>query len=289
MSEKLVLRTAVGQHAHMKPLRDRRVVSDRVELQFNDYEPLPNAFREMIRGDDLDLSEMAVVTHLLAHHFGKPLTGLAIPLWGRLPHTNLICPDTSDIASPKDLEGRRVGVRAYGQTSGVWVRGVLESLYGVDVNSIRWVTMEDSHLAEYEDPAIAERNQTGKKLRELMLSGELAAIMGERTVSTDSIRTIIPDAEAAARRWIAESGIEPINHGVVLRTSLHEQHPWLAGEIMELFREARRIAIEEDGAAAPAEYGLDANRASIDLLLEFGFRQSVPARRYAPEDLFLPL
>lgn len=289
MSEKLVLRTALGKHAHVQPLVDARVQSDRVTLQFEHYDPLPNAFRQMIRGGDLDVSEMATVTHLLAHHFGKPLVGLAIPLWGRLPHTNLVCPIDSDIQSPKDLEGKSVGVRAYGQTSGVWVRGVLESEYGVDINSIRWVTMEDSHLEEYEDPSIAVRNSTDMKLREMMMAGELAAIMGERTVSNDGIKTVVPDAEDAAKAWIARTGLTPINHGLVFRSALHAEYPWLAEELMALFKEARRVAIEEDGAVPPPEYGLEANRASIDLLLEFSAKQECPAQRYTPEDLFLSL
>ena len=90
----------MGQHDHVKPLRDGRVTSSRVVLEFVDIEPLPKAFRQMVRGDGLDVSEMAVVTHLLAHHFGKPIGGIAIPLWSRLPHTNLVCPADSASASP---------------------------------------------------------------------------------------------------------------------------------------------------------------------------------------------
>jgi len=289
LAEKLVLRTALGAHDHVKALRDGRVASDRVELDFQHFEPLPKAFRHMVRGGDLDLSEMAVVTHLMAHHFGKELTGLAIPLWSRLPHANLICPAGSDIAGPKDLEGRTVGVRAYGQTSGVWVRGVMETQYDVDLESIQWVTMEDSHLSEYEDPAIARRNASSKGLRELMLDGELSAIMGEREVSQDAIRTVVPYAEETAQQWIAETGIMPINHGLVLRTPFHEQHPWLAGELMAMFAEARRIAVEDDGVEPPPAYGLAHNKASIDLLLDFSARQQITPRRYRPEELFLQL
>lgn len=289
MVDKLVLRTALGAHDHVKPLRDGRVISSRVELAFQDFEPLPKAFRLMVRSDALDLSEMAVVTHVMAHHFGKPLTGLAIPLWSRLPHTNLVCPAQSALEAPQSLEGTSVGVRAYGQTSGVWVRGILESEYGVDLDTIRWMTMEDAHLSEYADPPIAARNTSSKGLRQLMLDGELSAIMGERDVSPDAIRTVIPDAEAAALRWIGSSGIMPINHGLVMQTGLHEAHPWLAQELMNLFAEARRIAVEEDGAAAPPEYGLAPNRASIDLLLAYSERQKITPRRYVPEDLFLEL
>lgn len=288
MGKKLVLRTALGNHAHVRPLRDGRVASERIDFAFEDHDPLPKAFRLMVRGDALDLSEMAVVTHLLALHYGRPLTGLAVPLWSRLPHTNLVCKADGPVAGPKDLEGRKVGVRAYAQTSGVWVRGVLESAYGVDLDSILWGAMEDAHLAEYSDPASTLRYPPKPPLRELMMQGEFAAIMGERVVDPAGIRSVIPDAEAAGRQWVAETGLFPINHGLVIRDELLATHPWLGAELMDLFTRARDIAVAE-GAEPPPAYGFAANHASIQLLLDHSARQAITPRRYAAEELFLPL
>ncbi|MFN4129860.1 MAG: hypothetical protein ACK4GC_08590 [Paracoccaceae bacterium] len=284
----LILRTAVGDHDHVRPLREGKVSSDRVHFDFVDIRPLPKAFRAMVRGADLDLSEMAVVTHLLAHHYGRPITGLAIPLWSRLPHTNLVCAEGAGIAGPKDLEGKRVGVRAYAQTSGVWVRGVLETEYGVDLDRIRWGTMEDAHLAEYVDPPNATRYPPEPPLRALMMAGEFAAIMGERVVDPSGIRSVIPDATAAAEAWIAKTGHFPVNHGVTIRSALLAEHPWLATELMDLFTRARNVAIAE-GAVPPPAYGFDANAGSLQLLLDFSVRQQITPRRYAAEELFLPL
>lgn len=289
MKERLVLRTALGKHAHVKPLRDGRVTSDRIAFDFVDMDPLPKAFRLMVRGGALDLSEMAVVTHLMAHHYGKPIVGLAIPLWSRLPHTNLVCPSDSDLRVPKDLEGRKVGVRAYAQTSGVWVRGVLQSEYGVDLDRITWGTMEDSHLAEYEDPPGCVRYTSPPPLRERMLQGEFAAIMGEREVDPAGIRSVIPDAEAAALAWIAKSGLFPINHGLTVRQELIGAHPWLAQELMDLFSAARTVAVDADGAEAPPAYGFSENQASLQLLLDFSGQQKITPRRYGAEELFLPV
>lgn len=289
MTEKLVLRTALGAHAHIRPLRDGRVASDRIAFDWIDMDPLPKAFRLMVRGDALDLSELAVVTHLMAHHFEKPIIGLAIPLWSRLPHTNLVCDAERPIEGPKDLERRRVGVRAYGQTSGVWVRGVLQHEYGVDLDSIVWGTMEDSHLSEYEDPASCVRYTPPPSLRELMMEGEFAGIMGERIVDPTGIRTVIPDATEAALDWIRRTGLFPINHGLTIRTDLVRDHPWLAGALMDLFRQAREIAVAEDGAEAPPEYGFAANRASLQLAMDFSFEQKITPRRYTAEELFLPV
>lgn len=287
--DKLTLRTAVGKHAHVEPLRDGRITSDRIAFDWIDIEPLPKAFRQMVRGDDLDLSEMAIVTHLMAHHFGKPIIGLAIPLWWRLPHANLVCTADGPIRHPKDLEGRKVGVRAYGQTSGVWVRGILQHNYGVNLESITWGTMEGSHLAEYDDPDICRRYPPQPPLRELMLDGEFAAIMGERVVDPSAVRTVIPDAEKAAQDWIRESGITPINHCVTLRSELATTHDWLAAELMSLFSRARDIAVAEDGAAAPPTYGLEHCRASLQCAFDYSYEQQITPRRYEANELFLPL
>ena len=288
MTEPLVLRTALGRHDHVKPLRDGRVVSARVRLDFVDIEPLPKAFRQMVRGDGLDLSEMAVVTHLLAHHFGKPITGIAIPLWSRLPHTNLVCPLDGDIRKPSDLNGRKVGVRAYAQTSGVWVRGVLATEYGVDLDSITWGTMEDAHLAEYRDPPNTERHTAPPALRELMMQGGFAAIMGEREVDPQGIRPVIANAAEAARDWIRRSGIHPVNHVLTVKTALAAEHPWLARELMDLFSRARELAVA-DGAEAPPEYGIAANRASLQACLQFSADQKITPHPYDVNALFLPV
>ena len=274
MTTPLHLRVALGRHDHVKPLRDGRATSPRLALEFVDYDPLPKAFREMVRGDTLDVAEMAVVTLLLAHHFGRRLRGLAIPLWSRLPHTNLICAQESPIRGPADLDGQKVGVRAYAQTSGVWVRGILANDYGVDVNRITWGTMEGAHLPDYVDPPNTRRYTAPPGLREWMLQGEFAAIMGERIVDPAGVRSVIPDAKLTAQNWIDRTGIHPVNHTLSVRGALLEQHPWLAQELSDLFGRARELAIA-DGAESPPAYGLEANRASLQLCLQYSYEQKI--------------
>ncbi len=288
MADQLHLRTALGKHDHVKPLRDGRVTSPRLRFEFVDFDPLPKAFREMVRGDSLDVSEMAVVTHLLAHHYGRPIRGLAIPLWSRLPHTNLVCPVQSGVQVPSDLNGRSIGVRAYAQTSGVWVRGVLATEYGVDLDSITWGTMEDAHLPEYVDPPNTRRYTAPPGLRELMLQGEFAAIMGERVVDPAGIRPVIPDAEAIARDWIRRSGIHPINHTLTVRIALVAQHPWLAGELMALFDKAREIAIA-DGAEPPPAYGFAGNAGSLQCCMQFSADQKITPKVYDVAEMYYPV
>lgn len=285
MAEKLTLKISLGKHAHCKPLKDGTVTSSRLNLEFVEYDPMPKAFRAMIRDMSLDVSEMAVVNHMLAHDFKKPLRAIAIPLWSRLPHENLVCPADSTLDGPKGLEGKSVGVRAYGQTSGVWVRGVLATEYGVDLNSINWLTMEDAHVAEYVDPTITTRNTSGKGLRELMNEGQLVAIMGEREVDPTGIRTVVPDAERVAREWTSKTGMFPVNHVLTVKTHLLEEHPWLGRELFDVCEEARRVAVA-NGAAPPPAYGLEANRRSLELLCGFCADQKITSRLYSVDEIF---
>src|SRR5258706_13901712 len=162
MSAPLVLRTAIGKHAHVQPLWKSTATSPRVMFDMIDIGPLPNVFRRMVRTLEFDLCEMALTTHALAIAHEKPITALPIPLWRHFHHNSLICPQGSTLRGPGDLAGRKVGVRAYSQTTGVWIRGILETEYGLDLDSVTWVTLEDAHVAEYRDPANVVRAESGK-------------------------------------------------------------------------------------------------------------------------------
>jgi 4,5-dihydroxyphthalate decarboxylase len=286
MNDRLVLKIALGTHEHVRPLREGLVTSRKVEFKFIDLNPLPKAFRLMVRSDDIDVSEMAVVTQLLAHHFGRPIAGLAFPLWSRLPHTNLVCAEAADIRMPSDLERKTSGVRSYAQTSGVWVRGVLESEYGVDLDTMRWLTMEDAHLPEYKDPPNTVRNASSASLRDLLFAGELASIMGERIVDASSVRTVIPDAEKAAKTWMAKTGIFPINHILCVKRQLLLDHPWLPHELKSMFEQSATLSTAPKQLDRSVDYGLEPNRHSLDLLLDFSARQNITPRKYAVDELF---
>lgn len=288
MNKPLVLRTALGKHDHVKPLWDGTITSDRVSLELVEVDPLPKAFRQMVRTLDFDMCEMALTTHALAHRFAKPITALPIPLWQRLHHGNLVCAANSNLRGPQDLAGKRVGVRAYSQTTGVWIRGILESEYGLDLDSVTWVTMEDAHVAEYQDPPNVIRAEKGKGLRDLLFSGEIVAIMGERNVDPSDIRSVIPDADEAAAAWADRTGIFPVNHIVAVKTELLAQHPWLADELMSLFARAKEAseASRADATGETYPYGLEPNRRSMQMLLDFAARQNLTPRAYGVDELF---
>ena len=283
MSGPLVLRAVIGKHDHVKPLRDGTVTSDRVRLDLEEIDPLPKAFRRMVRSLEFDVCEMALTTHALAYRFGKPITALPITVWRRLHHGNLVCAANSSVQGAADLTGKRVGVRAYSQTTGVWIRGILQHEYGVDLDSITWVTIEDAHVDEYRDPPNAVRAEGGKGLRDLLLSGELAAIMGERTVDPADVRPVIPNADKEAAEWLRRTGVFPVNHIVAVRSELLAEHPWLADELMALFTEAKRKSGAGDDGLP---YGLEPNRLSMQMLLDFAAEQKLTPRAYQVDEIF---
>lgn len=305
MSAPLVLRTAVGKYDHVRALRDGSVRSERVRLDMVEVEPVNRAFRQMVQDSAFDLSEMALTTHALAHAFGKPVTALPIVLMRGFHHGAILCANGSAIAGPADLAGRKVAVRAYSQTTGVWVRGILEDEHGLDPDAVTWVTLEDAHVREYRDPPNVERAPAGKGLRDLLLAGEVDAVVGLGKADPTEVRTVIPDADKAAAAWYRKTGIYPVNHAVSIRTGLLTEHPWLADELMTLFTVAKKRAREQaprPTAAAPPgtdrarllaivgddpfPYGMAPNRTAIEMLLEYAARQKLTPRVYRVEELF---
>ena len=293
----LTLRAAIADYPHAAALKDGSVVSDRVTLDFETVEPITRAFRRMVRTGDFDLCEIALTTHAQAVAFGKPLTALPIVLMRGFHHAALVCPVGSPLRGPRDLRGKRIGVRAWSQTTGVWVRGILKDAYGVDHRDITWVTEEDAHVQEYTDPANVERIGPGRDLRAMFRAGELDAAIALTGLDPALTRPVIPDVEEATAAWYRETGAYPVNHVVCVKTALLDANPWLAGELMRLFTEAKAAAKTPSAEARyasliggdPVPYGLEANRAGIALCLRYAAEQGLVPKVYSPGDLFVSL
>ncbi|MEJ0016053.1 MAG: ABC transporter substrate-binding protein [Acetobacteraceae bacterium] len=282
MSATLHLRTALGQSPLVRALKDGTVVSDRVAFDLVDVEPITRAFRRMTRAMEFDLCEMALTTHAQARAHGKAITALPVVLLHGLHHGALVCRRDSPLRGPADLAGRRVGVRAWSQTTGVWVRGILSDDYGVAPDAMTWVTEEDAHVQEFADPPFVQRIAPGQDLRAMLLSGEIDAAVALAGLDPATVRPVIEDAGAAAAAWSRCTGVLPINHVVVVKDALLAGHPWLADELMRLFTASRQHA----GNAVP--YGIAANRPAIELLMRYATEQRLIPRTYGPEELFVP-
>jgi 4,5-dihydroxyphthalate decarboxylase len=198
----------------------------------------------------------------------------------------------SPLRKAENLAGKRIGVRAFSQTTGVWLRGILLDTYGVDHRSITWVTEEDAHVQEYQDPANVVR--AGRDLKTMLLSGEIDAGIALAGLDPALVRTVIPNADDAAADWYRRTGAYPVNHVVCVKTALLQEHPFLGAELMRLFIEAKAAAREPSAEARfaaivgadPLPYGLEANRNGIELCLRYTAEQGLIPHEYRPEDLF---
>src|ERR1700710_2975044 len=165
------LRTLLGNHPCTAALKDGSIKSDLVTLDFVDYSPTHKGFKPMVREAAFDVSEMAIVTYLMVKSLGKPMVLLPNVVMARFQHAYALYNATQGTLTPPDLSGKRVGIRSFTTTTGAWLRGILANDYGVDLNSIDWVTFEDAPVVEYKDNT--ERAPQGKAIVQMLLDGEL--------------------------------------------------------------------------------------------------------------------
>src|SRR5579862_7615117 len=175
----LQLRTLLDTYPHTAPLKNGEVTSPRVSLDFKDVKPVFSGFKAMVRERAFEVSEMAVVTYLIAKSFGKPMVLLPAVMTGRIQHAWALYNGDRGKLTPADLKGRRVGIRSFTTTTGAWLRGMFENDYGLDLASVRWITFEDPHVAEFHDTT--ERAPPGKRIIPMLLDGELDAVLGDRS------------------------------------------------------------------------------------------------------------
>ena len=280
------LRTNLSEDAVTKAMRDGRVKSDKVQLDFCGPTPAHNGFKAMVRENQFDAGELAIVTLLQAKAYGKPYVLLPTPISGRFQHHCAGFNIDFGHLDPKDIEGRRVGVRTYTQTTALWIRGILRHEYGVDLDKVQWMTLNDGHLAEYSDPANCERLPKGSSIPDMMMKGELAAaLLGEDMPKDERVRTLVPDAMDAAKAWYAREGVVPINHMFVVHADVSRKHPEVVRELYRMIVESRDLADPKPPAAFPP-IGLEANRLGLQLAIDWALDQKIIPRRLSVDELF---
>jgi 4,5-dihydroxyphthalate decarboxylase len=234
----------------------------------------------VVRNLEFDVAELAITTFLMAKAAGTPYRLLPAVVVGRLQHSFLVHNTDRPVGSPKALEGKRVGVRSYSVTTGMWLRGILAADYGVDTSRIRWVTFEEAHVAEFREPPNVERAPSGKDVIGMLLAGELdAAIVGDGKPADPRIRPLIPDAEAAAASWRQRNGAIQINHMVAVKDTVPDED---AAEVSRLLEQSIRAA----GSPDMNPYGVDANRRNLEVAIDYVHHQGLIPRRYAVEELY---
>jgi 4,5-dihydroxyphthalate decarboxylase len=282
----LKLRTNLADYPVTMGMKDGRVSSPLVSFDFCGPHTAHDGFKAMLRQHAFDAGELAIVTYLQARAYGKPFVLLPATISGRFQHHCIGYNVEHGTLSPKDIEGQTVGVRTYAQTTGLWVRGILQHEYGVDLNKVTWLTVDESHLTEYRDPPNCERLQAGKKIDQMMLEGEIAAaILGVDMPKDARVRTLIPDALGAAEKWYQREGIIPINHMFAVHKDISRKRPDVVRELFRMIRESRALAPAAVAAALPP-IGLEANRKGLEMAIEWSFEQKIIPRRFKVDELF---
>ena len=295
------LTVALATSGLTKPLKDGVVKAEGVALDFAPVEQIVPMMRRMVRALEFDICEMAITTYLCAKAAGKPFTALPIFVTRNFHHWAAVRTAASGIRTPKELEGRVVGVnRGYTVTTGLWVRGVLAHEYGVDLAKVTWAATDDEHVQEYRAPDNVTYEYRGRQPAELLRSGELGAAVGDVRGDVPGLEPLIPEAREAGFAWYRKTGIYPINHTVVVKDALLAENPGLAPALCRAFAAAKGIYRQEieRGAADktvqalaaalgdPYPFGVAANRRALETVVDFAVEQAVITKRWRPEALF---
>jgi 4,5-dihydroxyphthalate decarboxylase len=282
----VTLRTNLADSPVTMAIKEGRVSSPLVNFNFCGPKTAHDGFKAMLREHAYDAGELAIVTYLQAKTYGKPFVLLPAPISGRFQHHCIGYNIEHGALRPKDIEGRTVGVRTYAQTTGLWVRGILQHEYGVDLNRVTWLTVDESHLSEYQDPPNCKRIPVGKKIDQMMLDGDIAAaILGVDMPKDPRVRTLIPDPKAAAEKWYQREHVIPINHMFAIRQDIAERRPDVVRELFRMITESRALAPADVSASIPP-LGLEANRKGLEMAIDWSFEQKIIPRRLKVDELF---
>jgi 4,5-dihydroxyphthalate decarboxylase len=269
------LRTLLGDHPGTAALKNGSIRSDLVSLDFADYSPTHKGFKPMVREQAFDVSEMAIVTYLMAKCFGKPMVLLPMVVMARFQHGFALYNARLGTLMPADLNNKRVGIRSFTTTTGAWLRGILANDYGVDLDSIHWVTFEDAHVAEFRDTTV--RAPQDKQIVQMLLDGELDAVLGEKSEHPD-LKPLFADVAGEEKSWFAKHQVMPINHMVVVSETLSRTQPRTVREVFRLLRES--------AAGASPPFSAEEMRRSLEMIIRYTAQQGLIPREFAVDELF---
>ncbi len=302
------LKTVTRTRGNNAALKDGTVAPAGFRFDFEEVPMLVHAFRRMVRELEFDVCEMALTTYLCAREHGVRLTALPIFLVRAFHHGAIVHNIEFGVRSPKELEGKRVGVnRGYTVTTGVWARGILQEEYGVDLSKITWVLSGDEHVQDYEPPPNVVPIEPGKTIEQMLGTGELAAAINIKADDA-KLEPLIPNALEAGIAAFKSRGHYPINHLIAVRDEVLDAHPGVAAAVFNAFAEAKNLYLErlregrikkpasEDQlhirmmeiAGDPLPYGIAPNRAILENLIAHATTQEILRKPTEIESVFAP-
>jgi 4,5-dihydroxyphthalate decarboxylase len=313
------LKIAIADHAHVMAVKNGSIPIEGVEAEFVTVKPQIGAFRRMVRDVEFDVCELAPTTYIIARAYDAPFVALPIFVQRRFHHGGLLVRPDAGIRVPKDLEGRKVGVRAYSVTTGVWTRQVLIDEFGLDSAKVTWVVDDEEHVRQMKLPPNVVHAPEGRSLADMMADGELAAGFaanagigrtrnpngGWKEVEAD-YPDLLPNAAELEKDYYKRTGIYPMHGTIVVKDSVLKEAPWVAKSLFDAFERAKQewLATLKAGEATgkddkkyrelqkivgadPLPYGMAANIKTIEALEQTAFKQELTPRRMSLAELFV--
>jgi 4,5-dihydroxyphthalate decarboxylase len=325
MADQPRLKIAVADYGHTRAVRSGSIPIRGVDPDFVQVVPIIGAFRRMVRDLEFDVCEMAPTTYMIARARGAPYIALPIFLMRRFHHGGFVVRPDAGITKPKELEGKKVGVRAYSVTTGVWTRGIFVNEYGLDSSKVTWVVDDEEHVSTLKLPPNVVHAPEGKSLQSMMKTGEIqAGFTGPAGVGragppisgwdkaapaadADTYPELIADVEQVEADWFRRSGIYPIHGLIVVKDEHIERYPWLARSLMDAFVAAKKPYLDElqrgqgdkpedkryrnflSLMSDPLPYGMAANRPSIEALVTYSLQQELIPSRPQLDQVFVDI
>jgi 4,5-dihydroxyphthalate decarboxylase len=283
----VTLKTNLADYPMTRALKSGAVKSDLVTFDFCGPKVANQGFKPMVRERAFDVGELAIGTFLEARTYGKPVTLLPAVVMGRFQHQCALRATAQPQFGPGDIEDKRIGIRSYTQTTGIWVRGIFKHEYGVDLNKVTWVCNDDGHLAESKDPPNVERTpKDSKKVDQMLLDGELdGAILGAEIPNEPRVAHLIPSPKDAALAWHRKYGTIPVNHFFCVDKDLAAARPDVVAEIFRMLKESKAAA----GDLGPIDFhpfGVEAVRKPLEMIMQYSVEQKIIPRAFAVDELF---
>ncbi|MBN3752078.1 ABC transporter substrate-binding protein [Paraburkholderia sp. Tr-20389] len=319
MTKKVHLKLAIAEHPHTAAIRDGSIPIEGVDAEFVTVQPQIGAFRRMVRDVEFDVCELAPTTYIIARAYGAPFVALPIFVVRRFHHSGLLVRPDAGIKTPKDLEGKKVGVRAYSVTTGAWTRQVLMDEFGLDASKVTWVVDDEEHVTQLKLPPNVIHAPAGSSLAEMMEKGELVAgFHGNAGIGRTGAPTggwkeveadypdLFPNAQELEAEYYARTGVYPMHGTIVVKDSVLAEHPWVAKSIYDAFDKAKQdwlakldageltdkknkkyIELQKIVGHDPLPYGIEENRKTIEALEATAFKQGLTPKRMSMSELFV--
>ncbi|WP_434114622.1 ABC transporter substrate-binding protein [Paraburkholderia caffeinilytica] len=321
-NDKLPLKIAIATYEHTAAVKDGRAPIEGVAPDFVEISPIIAAFRRMVRDVEFDVCEMAPATYMIARAAGAPFKALPVFVFRRFHHGGFVYRSDAGIGKPKDLEGKKAGVRAYSVSTGIWTRGILQNDCGVDISKVTWVVDDEEHVTSLRLPSNVVHAPQGQSLVSMMADGSLqAAFTGPAGIGRSgapkegwdassaqqapSYAEMFPDTLAAERDWYQRTGIYPVHGLIVVKDELLAAHPWLAKSLFDAFVKSKELWLEQlkrgvvksdtdrhyqamsEIVGDPLPLGIAPNRPAIEALIQYSYQQGLLPKHYSIDELFV--